>query len=57
MVDVLFSQKCRSVADEFDAKTPVCPSIRFQMPLKVRSMLYFKHMFKRSRGDDRWCPS
>jgi hypothetical protein len=25
MVDVLFSQKCRSVADEFDAKTPVCP--------------------------------
>jgi hypothetical protein len=22
---VLFSQKCRSVADEVDAKTPVCP--------------------------------
>jgi len=24
-VDVLFSQKCRSVADEFDAKTPCMP--------------------------------
>jgi len=25
MVDVLFFQKCRSIADEFDAETPVCP--------------------------------
>jgi len=29
VVGVLCSQKCRSVADEFDAKTPVCPLIRY----------------------------
>jgi len=57
MVDVLFSQNVAQSLMSLMQKRRYAPSIRYQMPLKVCSMLYFKQMFKRSRVADRWCPS
>jgi len=51
------SQKCRSIADEFDAKTP--PGMPLEMPLKFRSIVFKQILGVRDEATemDRWCPN